>query len=199
MFRYPNIKPEVFNPREVYEVKLLMAYFLRQIDRACTYAQLLEIFTGEGIVDYFLFIEALKEMLDTGVIVKRSEDGIDLYELSEKGRDGAESFKKLVPKSVRDRVLASGLRLFARLKAEQSIQTDIKEPENGCIVSCTVSDSGITLMELSLFAPDREQAEHIARKMRANPAELYGRILDYVVCTEEAPSAPFEEDSPAEI
>ena len=199
MFRYPNIKPEVFNPREVYEVKLLMAYFLRQIDRACTYTQLLEIFTGEGIVDYFLFIEALKEMLDTGVIVKRSEDGNDLYELSEKGRDGAESFKKLVPKSVRDRVLASGLRLFARLKAEQSIQTEIEKAGNGCIVSCTVSDSGITLMELSLFAPDREQAEHIARKMRANPAELYGRILDYVVCTEEAPSAPFEEDSPAEI
>ena len=199
MFRYPNIKPEVFNPREVYEVKLLMAYFLRQIDRPCTYAQLLEIFTGEGIVDYFLFIEALKEMLDTGVILKREEEGTALYELSKEGHDGAESFKKLVPRSVRDRVLASGLRLFARLKAEQSIQTEIRDEGNGCIVSCTVSDSGITLMQLSLFAPDREQAEHIRRKMQANPAELYGRVLDYVVCTEEAPSAPFDNDDTTEI
>jgi hypothetical protein len=37
-------------------------------------------------------------------------------------------------------------------------------------------------MELSLFAPDREQAEHIRRKIAANPSELYGRIMDYVIC-----------------
>lgn len=193
MFRYPNINPEVFNPREVYEVKLLMAHFLRQIEKPCSYAQLLEIFTGEGIVDYFLFIEAFKELIESGVIIRHTEDGAELYELSEQGREGAESFKKLVPRSVRDRVLSSGLRLFARLKAEQSITTGIHETDSGCEVSCTVTDSGITLMQLTLFAPDREQAEHICRKMLMNPAELYGRVLDYVVCTEDEQSLPFGE------
>lgn len=192
MFRYPDIKPEVFNPREVYEVKLLMAYFLNQTGKPCTYSQLLEIFTGEGIVDYFLFIEALKELLDTGVLVCRDKDGVSEYVLSDEGREGAESFKKLVPKSVRDRILASGLRIFARQKAEQSIKTEITETGNGCLVSCAVTDSGITLMELSLFAPDREQAEHIRRKMIADPAELYGRVLDFVVCAGDVPEAPFE-------
>lgn len=192
MFRYPDIKPEVFNPREVYEVKLLMAYFLNQTGKPCTYQQLLEIFTGEGIVDYFLFIEALKELLDTGVMVCRDKDGVNEYVLSDEGREGAESFKKLVPKSVRDRILASGLRIFARQKAEQSIKTEITETETGCCVSCAVTDSGITLMQLSLFAPDREQAEHIRRKMVADPAELYGRVLDFVVCAGDLPEAPFE-------
>ena len=192
MFRYPDIKPEVFNPREVYEVKLLMAYFLNQTGKPCTYSQLLGIFTGEGIVDYFLFIEALKELLDTGVMICRDRDGVPEYVLSDEGREGAESFKKLVPKSVRDRILASGLRIFARQKAEQSIKTEITETGNGCLVSCAVTDSGITLMQLSLFAPDREQAEHIRRKMIADPAELYGRVLDFVVCAGDFPEAPFE-------
>ena len=193
MFRYPEIKPEVFNPREVYEVKLLMAYFLNQTGKPCTYQQLLEIFTGEEIVDYFLFIEALKELIDTGILVCRDNEGVQEYVLSDEGRKGAESFKKLVPKSVRDRILASGLRIFARQKAEQSIKTEITEENGGCRISCTISDSGITLMQLSLFAPDREQAEHIRKKMIADPAELYGRILDFVVCAGDAPEAPFTE------
>ena len=56
---------------------------------------------------------------------------------------------------------------------------------NGCAVSCTVLDSGTELMSLRLYAPDREQAEHIRRKLAANPDELYGRILNYVMCVEE--------------
>ncbi|MGN0634184.1 MAG: DUF4364 family protein [Oscillospiraceae bacterium] len=184
MFAYPDINPDVFNPKEVYEVKLLLAYFLNQIDMPCTPAQLLEIATGEGIVDYFLYMEAVKEMLDSGTIISEEIDGAVSYRLSEKGKAGAESFKRLVPKSVRDRIYASGLRLFAKLKNEQTIKADITDTEKGCMVSCTVSDSGVTLMNLSLFAPDREQAEHIKRKMVSNPSEFYGRILDYAVCSD---------------
>jgi hypothetical protein len=184
MYAYPNIKPEVFNPREVYEVKLLLAYFMNQIERDCTPVQLMEIATGEGIVDYFLYTQAVKEMLEAGTIMCTERDGVSYYTLSESGRAGAESFKRLVPKSVRDRIYASGLRLFAKLKNEQCVSVAIEDTDKGCMVKCTVTDSGVVLMELSLFAPDREQAEHIKRKMVSNPSELYGRILDYVVCSD---------------
>ena len=49
-------------------------------------------------------------------------------------------------------------------------------------MKCIVHDSGVVLMELSLFAPDLEQAQHMQRKMVENPSDLYGRVLDYVVC-----------------
>ncbi len=185
MYRYPEIDPDVLNPKEVYEVKLLMAYFLNQTDIPCTYPQLLEIFTGEGVVDYFLFTESLKEMLDSGMLERIQSDGVEKYVLSEKGKAGADSFKTLVNKSVRDRILASGMRLFARLKNEQTVSTSIQQLDKGCAVGCTVLDSGTELMSLKLFAPDREQAEHIRRKLAANPDELYGRILNYVMCVEE--------------
>lgn len=192
MFRYPEIRPEDLGPREVYEVKLLMAYFLNQFGKPCTYSQLLEIFTGEGIVDYFLFVESLKELLEIGTLIKRTdENGREVYDLSDAGRAGAESFKRLVPKSVRDRIIASGLRLFARIKNEQTVSTKIVDIGVGCMVNCKVVDSGITLMNMTLFAPDREQAEHIRKKMLADPSELYGRILDYVVCNSDEPDIEF--------
>lgn len=192
MFRYPDVNPGVLNPREVYEVKILLAYFLYRIDRACTPSQLLEIFTGDGITDYFLYTEALKEMLDSGTIVSEEIDGAKHYLLSEKGSAGAESFKRLVPKSVRDRILSSGMRLFARLKTEQCLMVDIAEADGSFYVNCGVRDNDIQLMSLNLYAPDREQAEHIRRRIRANPSEIYGRILDYVLCAEEEYSDPFD-------
>lgn len=182
MYQYPDINPDVLNPREVYEVKLLLAYFLNQTEQDCTPLQLMEIATGEGIVDYFLYTQAVKEMLESGTILCEERDGAEYYVLSEKGRAGAESFKRLVPKSVRDRILASGLRLFAKIKNEQSVKTEIEETDKGCVVKCVVHDSGVVLMELSLFAPDLEQAQHMQRKMVENPSDLYGRVLDYVVC-----------------
>jgi hypothetical protein len=119
---------------------------------------------------------------------------VTCYALSESGKAGAENFKRLVPKSVRDRIYASGLRLFAKIKNEQCVKATVENNDKGCTVRCTVTDSGVTLMELSLFAPDREQAEHIKKKMVSNPTELYGRILDYVVCNESEDSyLPFDE------
>lgn len=129
MYQYPDINPDVLNPREVYEVKLLLAYFLNQTEQDCTPLQLMEIATGEGIVDYFLYTQAVKEMLESGTILCEERDGAEYYVLSEKGRAGAESFKRLVPKSVRDRILASGLRLFAKIKNEQSVKTKIEETD----------------------------------------------------------------------
>ncbi len=194
MFAYPKINPDVFNPQEVYEVKLLLAYFLHHAEQDCTPAQLLEIFTGDGVVDYFLYTEAIKEMLDSGLMLTVEKDGVRYYRLSEKGDAGAESFKRLVNKSVRDRIIASGLRLFARLKAEQTVNIEINELGSGmCELKCMVEDNGIKLLELTLFSPDKVQAEHMRSKIMANPSELYGRILDYVLCNEEEYTEPFDD------
>ena len=46
MYQYPDINPDVLNPREVYEVKLLLAYFLNQTEQDCTPLQLMEIATA---------------------------------------------------------------------------------------------------------------------------------------------------------
>lgn len=186
MYAYPDINPSVLNPQEVYEVKLLLAYFLCQIDKPCTPNQLLEIATGEnGVVDYFLYTEAVSEMLETGTFEKKLIDGEEYIVISENGKAGAESFKRLVPKSVRDRIYASGMRLFARIKNEQTVKCEIKDLEKGCTVKCVINDSGFELMSLSLFAPDREQAKHIRDKIEQNPSALYGRVLDYVLCNED--------------
>lgn len=180
-----NITPAMLNPTDVYEVKILLAYFLFQMDRPVTPNQLTEIATGDGIVNYFLYSEAVSEMLSNGTIALVEEEGISYYKLTEKGKEGAQSFKRLVSKSVRDRIYAAGLRFFAKLKAQRDLQFDIKECGKGYSVRCVCMDNGITLMDLTLFAPDKEQAEYIKSKILMNPTDFYCKVMDYVIENEE--------------
>lgn len=180
-----NITPDIFNPTDVYEVKILLAYFLFQMDRPVTPNQLTEIATGDGIVNYFLYAEAVSEMLENETLSLSEQEGTSYYVLTEKGREGAQSFKKLVSKSVRDRIYAAGLRFFAKLKAEHDVKFEITPVKKGYSVHCTCDDNGLVLMDLTLYAPDKEQAEYIKSKIMMNPTDFYCRVMDYVIKNEE--------------
>ncbi|MBR6044858.1 MAG: DUF4364 family protein [Ruminococcus sp.] len=180
-----NLPVGYFNPANVYEVKILLSYFLKKIERPVTPAQLLEIVTGDGTVSYFLYVEAIEQMLKNGTLAVEEREGTELYVLTEAGVEGAESFKSLVSKSVRDRIYSAGLRLFAKLRAEQEMRFEIKEQGSGYSVRCVCEDEDLVLMDLTLFAPDKEQAEFIKSKILMDPTAFYGKVVDYVIGNEE--------------
>ena len=182
---YNGISTEIYNPRDVFEVKILLAYFLSKIDRPVTPAQMLEIIRSDDCVSYFLYVEAVDQMMQNGTLALEEREGTEYYVLTEAGREGAEGFKKLVSKSVRDRIYASGLKLFAKLRAEREMNFDIVEQGSGYSVHCSLEDAGVTMLDLRLFAPDKEQAEFIKSKILMNPSEFYSRLLDYVIANEE--------------
>ena len=173
------------NIDDIYAVKILLCYFLNKVQRGVTPTQLLEIATGGNIVNYFTYNHAVESMLENGLILETTIDGENYYELTEKGRNGAEEFKTMAPKSAREKILAEGLRLFARLKNENTVSFETVENEKGCEIKCVCVDNDMKLMELTLFAPDMEQAELIKSKIRMNPQAFYGKIMDFVLDNEE--------------
>lgn len=180
-----SVTPDILNPTDQYEVKILLAYFLNQIDRPVTPNQLTEIATGDGIINYFLFSEAVNEMLKAGTIELQEIDGTSYYVLTEKGKDGALSFKKLVSKSVRDRIYAAGLRFFAKLKNQRDVTFEITELEKGYSVHCKCMDNDLLLMDMTMFAPDKGQAEYLQSKIMMNPTDFYCKVMDYIIENEE--------------
>ena len=170
---------------EVYRVQILLAYFLNRINQLCTPNQLTEIATGEGIVNYFDYTAAVSAMMENGTLEIAEVEGTEYYRLTEKGRAGAESFKKQVEKSLRDKIYASGLRLFAQLKSEMDISFDVTKAENGYNVGCKYTDGDMTLMDIQLYAPDEEQANFIRSKIKMNPTDFYCRVIDYIIENEE--------------
>ena len=122
-------------------------------------------------------------------LVERSVSDADarrrMITLTEKGKDGALSFKKYVSKSVRDRIYAAGLRFFSKLKNSRDVTFDITPLEKGYSVHCKCSDNGLLLMDMTLFAPDKEQADYIKSKIMINPTDFYCKVMDYIIENEE--------------
>ena len=106
----------------------------------------------------------------------------------------AEKFKKLVPKSFRDKIYAAGLRLFVKLKNDRDVSFDIKPAKRGYNVHCRCCDDDMVLMDITLYAPDQEQANYIKSKIQMNPTDFYCRVVDYIIENEEyVPSAAEEQ------
>lgn len=188
------VTPNMLNLTDTYAVKILICYFLRQINRPITPDQLTDIATNDGVLNYFVFMEAMNQMLESGTITIEESDGEQYYVLSPIGRAGADDFKKIVPRSFRERILSSGLKFFAKLKNDRDVKVSITEQNRGYTVNCLCTDVGMVLMDLKLFAPDKEQANMLADKIMLNPSDFYGKILDYAVTNEDYKPDPKEVD-----
>ena len=170
---------------DVYEAKILLAYFLFQIDRPVTPMQMLEICEASGVMVYFLYTEAITKMEESGTVERVDIEGTECLVLSESAKEGAEDTKAIVPKSLRKKILATGLMFFARLKNERDVKIETTEHGKGYLVRCCCKEGSTTLMDLTLYAPDAEQAEFIKAKMNADPSALYSRVVDYVIDNQE--------------
>lgn len=179
------ISPNMLSLTDSYAVKILICFFLKQIERPVTPNQLMEIATADGIVNYFYYTEAIDSLLEAGTVEKEEIEGTMYYVLSEIGKNGADEFKDLVPKSFRDKILSAGLKLFAKLKNEHDVKCEIEKLDKGYSVSVKCFDMDVVLMDLKLFAPDVDQARMMKEKILLNPTEFYGKVLDYALDNEE--------------
>lgn len=164
-----------------YEVKILIAYFMAQVNIPMTHNQLAEIVTSDDSVNYFLFSEVVSQMLETKMLRVKVIDGVEYYELSPKAMEGANDFKKYVPQKIRERVLSSGLKFFARLKNENDIKVSVSPHGRGYSVNCLCTEGDLVLMNLTVFALDEEQAMLLGERIKQNPAEFYSKVVDYAV------------------
>ena len=74
---------------------------------------------------------------------------------------------------------------FARLKNERDVSFEVSEHGRGYLVRCICRDGDVTLMDISLFAPDKDQAEFIKAKVGANPSAFYSQVMDYIIDNQE--------------
>lgn len=175
------VSPAMLSLTDSYAVKILIAYFLKEIDRPITPQQLVEIATADGIINYFSYTEAINSMIETKTIELDIVNGEECYALTQMGKDGADSFKNIVPKSFRDKILEAGLQFFAKIKLEHDVKVEIEKNETGYTVLCKCYDMNVVLMDLKLFAPDIAQAELIKENIIKNPTAFYGNVLNYVI------------------
>ncbi len=162
------------------EIRLLICYLLKAIDKPIATSVLLDALLDEGLANYFEVGEAISELLKSGSIQKTTDEETDeeLLLATEEGKNSAELLEATLPKTVREKAVNSAIKLMtlARNKRENKILQEAL-PNGGYNVTFVLGDGQDELMRLTVFVADSMQLEMVKNNFLKDPVKLYSSIL----------------------
>ena len=155
------------------QIKILITFIVSRIREPLKDTMIIEALQIHGLANYFEVSQALDELFDNGIL--STADG--LVYITPKGSLSVDELSQELPKSVKETALADALNLQILEKRESEHTVDIKKTEGGYIVTCRVIHKGDSLMELTVYAADYEQAEQIKHKFLKDPSYVYSTVI----------------------
>lgn len=159
------------------EIKILICYILKTVDRPLSRRQLDEIVLTHQLCNYFEFSNALKELADTGSIEAQTDDADTYYTIQPQGITIASTLGRDLPYTVREKAVKCAFLLLARAKREAENKVVIEQQEAGCYVTCNVLDKDDPLLSMQLYVGDNEQAKMVKEHFLADPELVYKGVL----------------------
>lgn len=156
------------------DIKYLILYLMARTEAPIDFATLTDLSMCDEGVDYFLFSQAVSELVDSEHLQVDNE----LYAITEKGRKNGAVLESALPYSVLKRCDQNLARLNGKLRLEAQIRAEISPREtSGFTVRLFLDDNQGNLMTLELYSPTQEQADRLAAAFRACPDQIYRTIL----------------------
>lgn len=155
------------------DIRILLCYILSSVDAPLSRDSLCQIIQGKALANYFEVGDALDALLRQG----NAQESDGLYTVTPAGREIAGSLDANLPLSVRDKALEAAMRLMAEARSRRENQVEIEKTERGFQVTCHISGGSMELMSVSLYVPDRSQAELVEKNFYRDPESVYTLLL----------------------
>lgn len=156
------------------DIRILLCYILSSVDGPLSREDLSRIVQEKALANYFEVGDALDALVKQGNVAEDASGGCTV---TPAGREIARSLDVNLPLSVRDKALEAALRLMAEVKARRENRVEIKETDRGFQVTCHISGGDMELMAVSLYVPDRAQAQLVEENFYKNPEGVYKLLL----------------------
>lgn len=162
------------------EIKSLIGYVLYTVEEPMPRELMLEVFTSNGIANYFDCCAALDEL-------ERAQNFIDTPDglvLTDVGRQVADTLGDRVRFGLREKAVETALKLLAHRRRARENTVKIDPLPRGCAVTCVVEEGDTPLLSLTLRVADTYQAELIRDRFLADPTRLYRTVIGTLAETE---------------
>ena len=160
------------------EIRILICHILSEMGEPMSFDEMTEAILTDGTANYFEFADALAELRETACVLPiKTDSGINVYTVTEKGKAAAKTLGGDLPLSVKEKSAKSAKNIIQRRRIEKENLVSITKTEDGYMIHIRVTDIGTDLMELSLFMPTIEQALAVKEKFLGDPAGAYMGVL----------------------
>lgn len=159
--------------RNTTQIKVLITFVVGRLKEAITSDMLLEALQVHGLANYFEATQALDELLANGNL---TESENKLY-ITPKGKLSVAELSDDVPRTVKETALADAINLQLMEKREGENTVEIEPASNGFNVTFKVKHKENTLMSLTVYAADLEQAQLIKHNFLKEPSRVYSTVI----------------------
>ena len=161
--------------KESLDIKLVILYNMSRVAGPISFDLLTELSLCDEGVDYFLFAQAVDQLVQSGHLAK--DDG-GLYTITQKGRTNGGIMESSLPIVIRGRCDRALAKANAALRRNAQVTAQVTEDEPGrCQVELGLRDDAGSLFELRLIAPSEEQGQRIAQRFHDRPEDTFNAIL----------------------
>ena len=173
------------NPRirveDINSIRILVCHLIYSLGCPLTKQQLMEITSLEQAVSYFDLAEAL-EGIEERLCTVTEINGDLVYDNTKLGVAAARELGDFLPVSIREKMFEEAVKVYTldAMKKDSPVAVRYAENENGsCTIGISIKDetTGKQKYYLNIYTGDKESAEKIKNRIKADPAE-FNRYLD---------------------
>ena len=161
--------------RSVSSIYLLVCYLVANLDKRVTADVITQALAEGEIANHFEVSDAISKLIANNTLV---EDADGALSLSDNTTADIALIEQDLPYTVRESAMHISQKIIARETHKRENKVEIIEDNNAYKVILHIGDNKTDFMTLSLYAPTRDQAEMIKDKFIADPAKVYGTLIE---------------------
>lgn len=159
-------------------VKILVLYLMRNVNYPLDFVTINDIVMQTDYVMYLDFAVAFNEMLDSGLIEKVDEDGVEKYVVTSNGALVAAELKSDILPSILDRSLEAALRYLDFKRRGVTLNFTIEETEDKQYkIETGFSENGRCIFSQTIIVDSLDRAQRMKRNFYERPEALYRGVL----------------------
>lgn len=161
------------------DVKVLILFILARIDTPLDITELYEVAFQDDSLNYFVFVESLDELVESGHLVKDTDER---YSITKKGVEQGAFVEDSLAIPVVQKVTVSINKKILQLRRAKEVSTAVSKREDGrWDISISYRDNDVLMMDLHLMAPSEELAKAMAENLKKNITPLYKNCIDLAI------------------
>lgn len=170
-------------------IQYIILFTLSKAERRVTHSQLTCLTLDRCNISFTAFQIALDNLVQIEYI-RTLPNGFDekmpIYELTDKGIQANSFFEHSIPIYIRDQILEHITPFFEQENLKHSVRAKLVNlSKDEYAVECAIFDSTSPLMQMTFYAGTRSTAAQMIRNFKANPDEVYAKIMAALLGSEK--------------
>lgn len=158
--------------------KLLILYILNKVNKPISADELLQLVVSITDMNYFYFQQFLLDLLANKYIANYHSDNSIIYVMTDEGKQALELTENIIPGILKLKVDSTFKDNLLEIQDEFSVIAEfIPENENEYFVKCKLIENSKPMLDITLFAGSRIQANNIVNNWKKNANKLYPELF----------------------